>query len=103
MTNNKEEWRTDPLAEKVLERNNKPMTIREHNEAHSVVDKEFVNHPDHYQGNKFEVIDIIEDYELNFTLGSVIKYVLRAGKKDDKTTDLEKAIWYLEREIGNEN
>src|SRR5699024_2711408 len=44
----------DTLMQKVMERNNKP---------------ELVNHPDHYQGNKFEVIDIIEDYDLNFTLG----------------------------------
>lgn len=78
----------DYLMDKILERNNKP---------------ELVNHPDHYQGNKFEVIDIIEDYELNFTLGSAVKYILRAGKKDDKNIDLKKAIWMLEREIENEN
>lgn len=76
-----------PLATKVEERNNK---------------LELVNHPDHYQGNKFEVIDIIEDYELNFTLGSAVKYILRAGKKDDKNTDLKKAIWMLERELEEE-
>ena len=35
----------------------------------------------HYKGKKFEVIDIIDDYNLNFNLGNVIKYVLRAGKK----------------------
>src|SRR5699024_156943 len=74
----------DTLMQKVMEWNNKP---------------ELVNHPDHYQGNKFEVIDIIEDYELNFTLGSAVKYILRAGKKDDKNTDLKKAIWMLEREL----
>lgn len=61
---------------------------------------EKVNHPDHYKGNRFEVIDIIEDYGLNFNLGNVIKYTLRAGKKDDEITDLKKAVWYLEREIG---
>ena len=77
----------DTLTQKVMERNNKP---------------ELVNHPDHYQGNKFEVIDIIEDYELNFTLGSAVKYILRAGKKDDKNTDLKKAIWMLERELEEE-
>lgn len=77
----------DTLMQKVMERNNKP---------------ELVNHPDHYQGKKFEVIDIIEDYELNFTLGSAVKYILRAGKKDDKDTDLKKAIWMLERELEEE-
>ena len=61
--------------------------------------KEQVNHPDHYQGKRLEAIDIIEDYDLNFSLGSVLKYILRAGKKDDKIQDLEKAKWYIEREI----
>ena len=60
-----------------------------------------VNHPKHYQGNNFEVIDIIEDFGLNFSLGSAIKYILRAGKKDDRNQDLEKAIWYLQREVEN--
>lgn len=60
---------------------------------------ENINHPKHYQGNKFEAIDIIEDFNLNFCLGNAIKYILRAGKKGDKTEDIEKAIWYLNREI----
>lgn len=63
--------------------------------------RETVNHPDHYQGQEYEVIDIIEDYNLNFNLGNVIKYTLRAGKKDDRNQDLEKAIWYLQREVEN--
>jgi hypothetical protein len=65
--------------------------------------KEMVNHPDHYKSNKFEVIDIIEDYKLNFNLGNACKYILRAGKKDQTKTieDLEKAVWYLQREISN--
>ena len=61
--------------------------------------KEMVNHPDHYQGNKFEVIDIIEDFKLGFHLGNVVKYVLRAGKKDATVQELEKARWYLDRYI----
>src|SRR5262249_2287986 len=49
------------------------------------VDKvvELVNHPSHYKGNKFEAIDIIEDFNLNFNLGNAIKYILRAGKKNE--------------------
>jgi hypothetical protein len=58
-----------------------------------------VNHPSHYQGNKFEAIDIIEDYNLNFNLGNAVKYILRAGKKNDLKEDLQKAVWYLQREI----
>jgi len=60
-----------------------------------------VVHPDHYQGNGYEVLDIIEDFELNFNLGNVLKYILRAGRKDSelKEEDLEKALFYLKREV----
>ena len=58
-----------------------------------------INHPPHYKGGKFEVIDIIEDFTLGFNLGNAIKYVLRADKKGRREEDLKKAIWYLEREI----
>lgn len=58
-----------------------------------------INSPRHYQGNGIEVIDIIESFELNFNLGNTIKYVLRAGKKGNKKEDLEKAVWYLNREL----
>ena len=60
-----------------------------------------VNHPSHYTDTKIEVMDYIEDKGFNFALGNVIKYVSRAGRKDvDKTIeDLEKASWYLNREI----
>lgn len=65
--------------------------------------KENVNHPDHYGGetNIYEVIKVIEAWDLNFHLGNVIKYVSRAGKKDPTKTleDLRKAQWYLERYI----
>ena len=61
--------------------------------------EEEVNHPNHYQGKTFEAIDIIEDYELNFNLGNAIKYILRCDKKENKKQDIEKAIWYLNREI----
>lgn len=66
----------------------------------SVSDK--VNHPHHYQGNTFEVIDVIEDFGLGFSLGNAIKYILRAGKKGDRIEDLKKAIWYIEREISTD-
>lgn len=58
-----------------------------------------VDHPQHYQGKSFEVIDIINDYSLNFELGNAIKYILRADKKGNKKQDLEKAIWYLNHEL----
>ena len=58
------------------------------------------SNPTHYQ-NKVTPIDIIEMYDLNFSLGNVIKYVLRAGKKNGESDldDLNKALWYLNREI----
>ena len=58
-----------------------------------------VNHPSHYMGNGIESIEVIEGFDLNYHLGNSVKYILRAGKKDDKKQDLEKAIWYLKREI----
>ncbi len=64
-----------------------------------IMEREMVNHPDHYQGNKFEAIDIIEDYELGFNLGNAVKYVLRCENKGNKKQDLEKALWYINREL----
>ena len=58
-----------------------------------------VNHPSHYTQGKYEVIDVIEDWNLGFNLGNAIKYIGRAGHKDDIVQDLEKAKWYIEREI----
>jgi hypothetical protein len=51
-------------------------------------------------GRKHFTMEIIEAFGLNFALGCVVKYVLRAGRKtQDGTLDLEKAHWYLGREI----
>ncbi len=55
--------------------------------------------PNHYRQGGIEVIDVIEAYALGFNLGNVVKYTLRAGKKDDALADLKKARWYLDREI----
>jgi hypothetical protein len=68
------------------------------------VDAEFnpdlVNHPPHYKSGGIETIDFIEAKDLNYRLGNVVKYVSRAGRKDsDPVQDLEKAAWYLQREI----
>lgn len=60
-----------------------------------------VDHPSHYNAGRIEVIDFIEDQNLNFNLGNAVKYISRAGKKDPAKfrEDLEKAIWYLNREL----
>lgn len=62
---------------------------------------EKVNHPTHYGGadNPYEAIKVIEAWDLGFNLGNTVKYISRAGKKDDIIQDLEKAKFYLEREI----
>lgn len=60
---------------------------------------EIVNSPSHYTTGKIEVIDYIEDKQFNYHLGNAIKYISRAGKKGSYTTDLKKAIWYLDREV----
>nr|DAY16225.1 MAG TPA: nucelotide kinase [Caudoviricetes sp.] len=66
--------------------------------------EEKVNHPSHYNAGRIEVIDFIEDQNLNFNLGNAVKYISRAGKKDPKKfrEDLEKAIWYLNRELAKQ-
>ena len=61
--------------------------------------KELVDHPEHYQANGIEAIDVIEGFNLNFNLGNAIKYILRADKKGNKKQDLEKSVWYLNREL----
>ena len=65
------------------------------------IDNKMVNHPTHYGGedNTYEAIKVIEAWELGFNLGNTIKYVSRAGKKIDTLEDLEKASWYINREI----
>jgi len=61
---------------------------------------DLVNHPSHYKSGGIETIDFIEAKDLNYRLGNVVKYVSRAGKKDsDPVQDLEKALFYLKREI----
>ena len=61
--------------------------------------EETVNHPQHYNQGKFEVIDVIEDWQLGFNLGNAIKYIGRAPYKGKQLEDLKKALWYLQREI----
>lgn len=61
--------------------------------------EDVINHPSHYTRGKIEVIDFIEDQQLPYHLGNVIKYIARAGYKGDKLEDLKKARWYLDRYI----
>lgn len=59
-----------------------------------------VNHPRHYTAyNGIEVIELTE--QMNFNRGNAVKYIARAGlkNKDTEIEDLEKARWYIDREI----
>lgn len=64
------------------------------------VNRKNIERPAHYvEGRKYEPKDVIRDWDLNFNLGNVIKYVSRAGRKDSKIVDLEKAKQYIQFEI----
>jgi hypothetical protein len=58
-----------------------------------------VKHPEHYNKGKIEVIAVIEDWDLNFNSGNVLKYLARAPYKGKYLEDLEKAREYLDFEI----
>jgi hypothetical protein len=58
-----------------------------------------VNHPAHYKVGGIETIDFIEAKRLNYNMGNAVKYITRADHKGSRKQDLEKAIWYLKREL----
>lgn len=58
-----------------------------------------ISSPKHYTTGKYEVIDVIEDWGLNFRLANTIKYIARHEHKGKPLEDLKKALWYLQREI----
>mgnify|MGYP006314236975 CR=1 FL=1 len=60
--------------------------------------KEAINHPIHYNKG-IEAMDFIESWDLNFSLGNAIKYIVRAPYKNDELEDLKKASWYINREM----
>lgn len=85
--------------------------IEEHEKAVNTVEKieennmdetyefdEAVN-PKHYQDKELQPIKVIHAWQLNFNLGSVIKYIGRLGEKDDPIQELEKCLWYIKDEI----
>lgn len=56
--------------------------------------------PIHYKsGENYDLIDVGAHYNLNFFRFNVLKYICRAGKKQNELQDLEKAIDYLQREV----
>ena len=70
-------------------------------EINKTIPSDNVSHPSHYNTGTIEVITVIEDWKLNFNLGNAIKYIGRCEHKNNKKEDIKKAIWYLERELKN--
>lgn len=105
---NKERWSYNTIH--IWNRNSTPL-FKTENECQEYIDSlnqigesdiDNVNHPPHYTSTKVEVIDTLqgslsEDEYLGFLKGNVIKYVLRAGKKQNTIEDLNKAIWYINK------
>lgn len=58
-------------------------------------------HADHYRMMKPEPIEVIEGWGLGFHLGNAVKYIARAPYKGTKKADLQKAMWYIERELAS--
>ena len=102
-------WRFIRADEQIIEGAKFESTLGEIDELEDELDtvfaeplelpKELVNHPSHYNRGKYEVIDVIEDWHLGFNLGNAVKYIGRCGHKDDPVQELEKAKWYVQREI----
>lgn len=69
-------------------------------ESESQPQYDIIGKPSHYtEGRKYEPKDVIRDWGLNFNLGNAVKYISRAGRKDDILQDLKKARQYLDFEI----
>lgn len=56
-----------------------------------------VNHPKHYTFGRIEVIEVIEDWKMDYHLGNAVKYIARSPHKGEPEQDIKKAIWYLQR------
>jgi len=93
------------LFKKTMKKDNKKklVDIIDTTGQSNILNESPVDHPRHYNKGSIEVIDFIEDQEMNFNLGNVVKYVSRAGVKypSKYVEDLSKALWYLEREISS--
>jgi hypothetical protein len=76
----------------------KDFWIETESEAPTVVD-----HPGHYNKGEIEAIEVIEDWNLDFHCGNVVKYIARHKHKKDASKDIEKALWYLERYLDKLN
>lgn len=83
----KKEVAVEPVAQTIEEQEVKTVELPKKEDV--------INHPSHYTRGKIEVIDFIEDQQLPYHLGNVIKYIARAGYKGDKLEDLKKSAVVL--------
>lgn len=83
----KKEVEVEPVAQTIEESEVKTIELPKKEDV--------INHPSHYTRVKIEVIDFIEDQQLPYHLGNVIKYIARAGHKGDKLEDLKKSAVVL--------
>ena len=64
-----------------------------------MTEEDNINHPEHYTNHPSGVECIQVTEHMGFCLGNAIKYIWRADLKGHAVQDLEKAVWYIEREI----
>jgi hypothetical protein len=97
---NKEAWRkmmTSTSLADLHERDLRDLPSNEDLKALACREANLVDHPRHYNIGKYEAIDVIEDWELDFHCGNAVKYIARHSYKESPKQDIEKAIWYLQR------
>lgn len=101
--------RDGTYGRKIRMQSSEPAPAGSLNKVPSIVEEHFpitmepdpVNHPEHYKIGGIETIDFIEAKSLGYNLGNVVKYVTRSDHKGNKLQDLQKAAWYLNREIAH--
>ena len=73
--------------------------VRDEDGGVELINGSAVDHPKHYNEHPsgVECIDIVEHF--NFNIGNAIKYLWRAGSKGRHLEDLQKAHWYITREL----
>jgi hypothetical protein len=93
--------RVEPKQLELLHMETSSESIRPKIRLQSSIDRQpdMVNSPPHYTAGGVETIDFIEAKNLNYNLGNAVKYITRAGLKGNRVEDLQKAKWYIEREI----
>lgn len=97
----KKNWKTVAIATSTASAYEKLAQAYKNKKEVAKATPDNVNHPAHYKVGGIETIDFIEAKQLNYNLGNVVKYITRADHKGNNIEDLQKARWYLNREIAN--